>query len=113
MSESVMSSGIMVPLNHKLTYEERQKIDEDLFHSGSNVHINYDGTLAYTDDGGEEYGISFGEMPEIGKNSFDCLTEYNVHVIMEQAKPYRCYWYNGSDSDMNMLTLEKFLNSTK
>ncbi len=30
----------------------------------------------------------------------------------EKARPYRCLWYNGSDSDMTMMTRKKFLKKT-
>jgi hypothetical protein len=112
MSDNVASAGIMAPLNRKLTDEEREEWQELLWDQGSDVHINYDGTLAYTDEGGNEYGISFGNMASHSMESFKDLEQFGVGVVTEKARPYTCYWYNGSDSDMDMMTLEKFLKHT-
>jgi hypothetical protein len=112
MSENVASAGIMVPLNRKLTQEEREEYEELLWGQNSSVRFNYEGTLAYTDEGGEEYGISFGEMGNYSIAEFNDLTQFGIGILPLKAKPYTCYWYNGADSDMSMMTLEKFLEQT-
>ena len=112
MSSDVMSTGIMVPLNRKLTEEERDEWSEELYDQGDNVNFNYEGTLAYTDEGGEAYGISFGVKNDFDVNAFDCLEKYGLGVQMKKARPYRCMWYNGADSDMDMMELEDFLLRT-
>lgn len=113
MSENVMSTGIMVPLNRKLSKEELSEYSEELYDRGSIVRFNYEGTLAYTDEGGEEYGLFFGKMTTLKGQEFDDLNEFGLSVDMSKAKPYRCYWYNGVDSDMDMITLEEFINETE
>ncbi len=112
MSENVASAGIMLPLNRKLSEEEREEWTELLWDQGSSVHINYEGTLAYTDEGGQEYGISFGDMGNYSTEPFKDLEQFGLSVLPNEARPYTCYWYNGSDSDMDMLTLEDFLKQT-
>ncbi len=112
MSENVASAGIMVPLSRKLTREEREEWEELLWEQNSSVRFNYEGTLAYTDEGGEEYGISFGNMNKYSMAEFDDLLQFNINILPSKARPYTCYWYNGSDSDMSMMTLEKFLEQT-
>jgi hypothetical protein len=113
MSSNVMSIGIMAPLNRKLTDEEREDWNELLWDQGSTVSFNYEGTMAYTDEGGSEYGIYFGEMSSLDPAQFDDLKQFGLSIITEQARPYREYWYNGADSDHNMMTLEEFLTRTK
>lgn len=112
MSENVASTGIMAPLNRKLADEEREELQELLWNQGSEVNVNYDGTIAYTDEGGEEYGISFGDMTNYSMEAFKDLEQFGVCAVFEKARPYKCYWYNGCDSDMDMMTLEKFLKQT-
>jgi hypothetical protein len=113
MSENVMSVGIMAPLNRKLTNEERDEWSEVLYKQGSAVNFNYEGTMAYTDEGGDEYGIYFGEMSSLDPNQFDDIKQFGLSIIEEQARPYREYWYNGADADHAMMTLEDFLVRTK
>jgi hypothetical protein len=113
MSSNVMSVGIMAPLNRKLTDEERDEWSEVLYDQGSAVSFNYEGTMAYTDEGGDEYGIYFGEMTSLDPTQFDDLKQFGLSIIAEQARPYREYWYNGADSDHGMMTLENFLKRTK
>ena len=113
MSSNVMSVGIMAPLNRKLTDEERDEWGEILYYQGSTVSINYEGTMAYTDEGGDEYGIYFGEMSSLDPTQFDDLKQFGLSIITEQARPYREYWYNGADSDHDMMELEDFLVRTK
>jgi hypothetical protein len=120
MSENVMSTGHMVPLNRKLTREEREEWQELLWDQdrGSSVQFNYEGTLAYTDFRTEdEYGLHFeGDTSTLSGapigSSFDVLKQFGLSIVEEQARYYRCMWYNGSDSDMDMMKLEKFLKRT-
>jgi hypothetical protein len=109
MSEDVMSVGVMVPLSRKLTEEEREEWNELLYDQGSEVRLSYYCDMAYTDEGGEAYGISFGLLPVNNISAFDDLKQFGIWVEEEKARPYRCLWYNGSDSDMDMMTREKFL----
>lgn len=112
MSEDVMSVGVMVPLNRKITEEECEEWQDILWDQGSSVHLSYYCDMAYTDDGGETYGISFGEMPTKDTSAFEDLKQFGIWIEEEKARPYRCLWYNGADSDMNMMTRKKFLDIT-
>lgn len=116
MSENVGSSGIMVPLTAKMSEEEREEITEAIWDSGNSlVQINYEGTLAYTNHRSEGYGITFGVTAD--KNDLGyirtIMDHYGFGIVEEQARPYSCYWYNGADSDMDMMELEEFLVRTK
>lgn len=118
MSENVMSSGHMVPLSRKITREERQEWEELLWDQDSPVRFNYEGTLAYTDFRTEdEYGLHFeGDTSTLSAaplgSSFGVLKQFGLSIMKDQARYYRCLWYNGADSDMDMMTLEKFLKRT-
>lgn len=118
MSENVMSSGHMVPLSRKITREEREEWQELLWDQDSHVSFNYEGTLAYTDFRCEdEYGIHFeGDTSTLSATpiglSFDVLKQFGLSIVKEQARSYRCLWYNGADSDMDMMKLDRFLKRT-
>ena len=113
MSEDVMSVGVMVPLNRKLTKEEREEWQEILWDQGSDAHLSYYCDMAYTDEGGEAYGINFGEMPTKDTSAFEDLKQFGIWIEEDKARSYRCMWYNGADSDMDMMTRDKFLKKTK
>jgi hypothetical protein len=118
MSENVMSTGHMVPLSRKITREEMQEWEELLWDQDSPVRFNYEGTLAYTDFHTEdEYGLHFeGETSTLSAaplgSSFVVLKQFGLSIVKEQGRYYRALWYNGGDSDMSMMTLEKFLKRT-
>ncbi len=112
MSSNVMSYGIMAPLNRKLTKEEREEWQEILWEQDSSVHLSYYNDMAYTEEHGDEYGISFGEMCPVTIEDFNDLKQFGIWIEEDKARSYRCLWYNGADSDMNMMTREKFLKRT-
>ena len=118
MSENVMSTGHMVPLNRKITREEREEWQELLWDQGSAVSFNYEGTIVYTDFRTEdEYGLIFeGETSTLSGDplgsSFAVLKQFGLSIANEQGRFYRCLWYNGADSDMDMMKLDKFLKRT-
>ena len=114
MSDNVGAVGFMVPLCKKLSKEQLEDLQEELWERESNVHFNYEGTLAYTEERTSGYGITFGGTKytqEIG-DSFEVLAEFGIEISAEQARSYSCYYYNGVDSDMDMMTLEQFLEDT-
>lgn len=113
MSETVASSGLMVPLLSKQPKNVVYEWNDLLYDQGSLVKINYEGTLAYTDDGGEVYGITFGSRDhQIKLDEFDDLLQFNIGVDLNKVRPYNCVWYNGADSYMDDITLEEFLKMT-
>ena len=112
MSEDVMSVGVMVPLDRKLTSEERDEWQEILWDQESSVRLSYYCDMAYTEEEGEAYGISFGEMPTNDTPAFEDLKQFGIWIEEDKARPYRCMWYNGADSDMNMMKRDEFLEMT-
>ena len=113
MSENVLSLGVMVPLDSKITNDQREEWSEILWEQGSNVKLSYYCDMAYTEERGDEYGISFGDMPKAVLDDFKDLKQFGIVIEKDKARSYRCFWYNGSDSDMDMMTKEKFLSLTR
>lgn len=103
----------MVPLNRTITREERDEWNEILWEQNSSVSLSYYRDMAYTHELGDEYGISFGEMHSVTLADFEDLKQFGIWIEEDKARPYRCLWYNGADSDMDMMTREKFLKMTK
>ena len=112
MSRDVSSAGLMAPLSRKLTDEEIYNWIELLYDQGSSIRINYEGTLAYSDEGGSDYGINFGLINIYSNEAFNDLAQFDITVDLDKARPYTCRWYNGVDSDMDMMTFNEFLKMT-
>ena len=114
MSEDVMSSGLFAILSKPITNEsDREELSEHLYDTRSGLHINYEGTLVYSDARGSPYGISFG-MASHPSSDFvcDCATQ-GLDIDDSSIRPYSCLWYNGVDSDMDMMTLEEYKKMTR
>lgn len=108
MSRDVFSVGYMAPLNRKLTNREVSEWEEILYDRNSNVHFNYEGTLAYTAVEQDAYGIWFDNEISREEHSFSDLIQFGIYVDEYHVRAYRCMWYNGGDSPMSMMTLEDF-----
>lgn len=48
-------------------------------------------------------------MPTKDTSAFEDLKQFDIWIEEDEARTYRELWYNGSDSDMSMMTREKFL----
>lgn len=77
MSEDVMSVGVMVPLNRKITEEEREEWNELLYNQGSEVGLSYYCDMAYTAERGEAYVDGF-------QGALDMAKSLTVRVADEQ-----------------------------
>lgn len=112
MSNNVMSVGVMAPLNTTITKKQREEWQEILWEQNSPVHLSYYNDMAYTEEHGDEYGISFGEMRAVTLEGFEDLKQFGIWIEEDKARSYRCLWYNGADSHMDMMTRNKFLSMT-
>jgi hypothetical protein len=110
MSDNVMSTGFMAVLKTPFG-EERDEKDEWLYEQGSDLRINYEGTMVYSDVRSDGYGLTIHTAnPSTTNPSFiDECTKLGLEVDSSTIRGYSCYWYNGSDSDMGMLTVEKYM----
>lgn len=116
MSEDVNSRGIMFALKEKISSERREEIEEDLWktqdYGGFCIGINYEGTIIYFDDRADtHYGLIFGSFKANGsdvKKLEEACEKYGLELDWDYSKTYVCNWYNGGDSDMDLLELEEF-----
>ena len=112
MSEYVLSIGWMAPLVDPIKSNELQEITERISDVGFTLNISYDGKLVYNDNehSYDIHGLFFSDDPKKSKKQFIELCEKNgLNIVKNKIRHYVCVWYNGADSDMSMMTLEKFL----
>lgn len=111
MSCNVFSSGFMVPIKDPMSREKREEIAEKL--EKSDLSISYDGSILYSDithdhDGG--YGIMFDQRRDDSAFVRSYIeADIEVAIDYQYIKWYTCLWYNGGDSDMGMMTRDKFM----
>lgn len=91
--------------------EAREDFNEDQYEKDSNLKITYEGTMMYSAESTDTYGITFSDANKTGdSSSFIKACADAGHPINEShIKGYVCTWYNGADSDMDMMTLEDFM----
>lgn len=118
MSDNVRSYGFIAVLKEPV--EDVPELSEKLWDGKSPIRINYEGTLIFADfsllkpysERSDIYGLWIGghEEMDYGAVCLECR-KYGLKIDMSTVKPYNCIWYNGSDSPMDQLTKEKFLNN--
>jgi hypothetical protein len=137
MSEDVYSAGIMVPITHNLTKEEIMDFGEWAYDTGETEYsLAYSGELMYSQNDSDQgqYGINFscdrqhhrrpkiytsesiGQMIKMQESAdryaLTLTGDKWIKLDRELAEMYTCLWYNGSDSDMDMMTRSEFLKAT-
>ncbi len=117
MSNQVLSYGLMAPLLTPLTKsntEQWEEVSARLAALEGNLELNYEGTLVFSNhqrkDPDDTCGIVFVK-PVLHSMFFKALGLANLPITHE-VQSYSCSWYNGSDSDMSMLTLEEFIKNS-
>jgi hypothetical protein len=110
MSDNVMSSGFMAVLQTPFSEEDREEKDEWLYEQQSNLHINYEGTMVFSDNRSDGYGLTIhtDSAKAIDTGFVQDCDKLGLEIDSSTIRGYSCYWYNGSDSDMGMLTLEQY-----
>jgi len=110
MSDNVMSSGLFAVLKTPvLDASDLEELSETMWNAKSFVQINNEGTLLYTETRGSEYGIRFSIHSEIDSSQFQSeAMKHGLEIDLSTVLPYSCYWYNGSNSDMSAMTLERY-----
>jgi hypothetical protein len=116
MSSNVRSYGLMAILDPAI--ERTEEFSEKLYDENSLIQVNYEGTLVYFDENissdfrDDIYGLWFG-LPESNMEVFtNELNRFGLKINSNTVRPFHCVWYNGSDSDMDMLSLEEFKKQT-
>lgn len=112
MSSDVMSVGLMAPVMNPP--KDVDELTEQMWQDNSPLELSYDGTLAWISTRGDSgYGLNFGVETEVGPEELGLAgLIYGLNIAVDQARPFMCLWYNGSDSDMHLLTVEQFLIRT-
>ncbi|QIG72656.1 hypothetical protein EVB97_098 [Rhizobium phage RHph_Y65] len=109
MSENVFDYGFMVPLKEKMSDDDRYDLSERLWDENTGYHINNEGTILYSAIRGCEYGIRFTKTSETNPSTFiSSIPDYVPEIDETMIRGYSCYWYNGTDSDMSCMTLERY-----
>ena len=111
MSSTVFSTGFFAILKTPLSKDECEEFSEILWDKDSNLHINDEGTLVYSDIRDEDmgYGLHFS----IDGNKEDFLKELkamDISIEEDSIYPYNCLWYNSSESYMSVLTRKEYKN---
>lgn len=107
MSDNVMSTGFFAILSNPIEdEEEREELGERLYDEGS-LHLNYEGTLVFSDERSDGYGINFAGNGNV-RGFIDEVETAGLEIVKGSVLAYSCYWYNGTDSDMSELTLERY-----
>lgn len=109
MSDNVGSSGFFAILKTPLAREPREDMNEALYSGNFSLRINDEGTLVFSDKRSDGFGLHIGSMRKIDHGAFvqEC-DNFNLEIDPDSIRPYYCYWYNGSNSDMDDLTLEEY-----
>jgi len=109
MSATVFSTGFFAILKTPLSVDEREELSEILWDKDSNLNINNEGTLVYSDIRDESLGYGLHFFIDGDKDAFlKELKDMDILINEDSIHPYNCLWYNGSESYMSVLTLEKY-----
>ncbi len=107
MSEIVLSEGFMVPLAEPVKdYEEYS----EWLYENSPLRLNYEGTLIYSGNQSDPYGMFFMDAEYSTDEFFAEIDKLGLDYLPSEVRRYICIWYNGVDSNMDMLTLKEFMN---
>lgn len=117
MSETVRSFGLMAVLSKPVSKADYEDQSDALYDKDQQLHLNYEGTLIYSDlktCNTDIYGITFGGS-KVDDSDFMAFIEKcrtaGYEVDIGTIRSYSCIWYNWADSDMSMLTKDKFLSA--
>lgn len=120
MSATVRSYGFVALLDDPLTDEEREELSEELYANKSCLNINYEGTLVYIDFNQHEhysvrkniYGLTLGNTTAEGEDQFlKALGDNGIAVTAGTIQPYDEIYYNGGDSDIDLITTDDYLKA--
>ena len=112
MSEDVTSQGFFGVLVNPISgQEERDALIESLYDLDVGLGLNYEGTLVFSENKNPNYyGLTLCSHDEIEKTAFFKLCLENcLDVDSTTITHYVCTWYNGSDSDMSLLTANEYM----
>lgn len=113
MSSTVFSTGFFAILKTPLSVDEREELSEILWDKDSNLNINNEGTLVYSDIRDENLGYGLHFLIDGDKDAFlKELKDMDILINEDSIHPYNCLWYNGSESYMSVLKKEDYQKQT-
>lgn len=110
MSETVFSKGFMAILKKPMSEEEREEFNDTMYDNGSGLSVNYEGTIVYSEKREEDiyfFQVGVGTVPDLEKFRKQ-LDDYSINIEPNTIKYWMEIWYNGGDSNHDMLTLEEY-----
>jgi hypothetical protein len=115
MSENVRSYGFMAVLEVPVDHAD---FHDKAWYDKSPLCVNYEGTLVYIDfnrmkshhERENIYGLFIGDERLDASLFVSECRKYGLSVDQSSRRQYNCIWYNGSDSDMSLLTKKEFLS---
>lgn len=113
MSTNQLTTGWIGKLIKPLSEEQAEVRNEELYKDGSDLRLNYEGTLVYLVDHQEELDQFAGLtlQDNAGMIEYHFLTEADgesLSVDHGKARRYIDIWYNGTDDSRSVLTLIEF-----
>ena len=109
MSGYVLSTGFIAILANPVNEEDWEDISDSLGEAG--LQLNYDGNLVFSETTKPARGIVFNAQNnhEQAENEFIAsLKKIGLEIIESSQMPYTSIWYDGAESDMTALTIEKY-----
>lgn len=118
MSENVMETGWVARIKNPESIEDRDDFSERLYDdfpykSPIGYSINYAGTMFYSRKRGGEYYVPLligdksvenfvnSSIKDGGKEKLiEVAARYGIEL--EEPEPYMNYWYNGTDSPLDL-----------
>lgn len=116
MSDTVITKGVVFPLKDGIVLDV-EAVSEELYDlTNGKIDINYEGTLIVVSETTEDiYFLHLGGdnnsiQPYVEQiNNFEHKHLINFDDIeFDKASSFVNVWYNGVDSDYNMLTREEY-----
>lgn len=114
MSTTVRGYGWVALLASPVKKEEIEALSNKLWDEGSQLNINYEGTLAFFDylqgkPTKEREGLEFVHVGHKGSvtDLADACSKYGLK-IMGLALPFNAIWNTSCDNPMNELTRDEF-----
>lgn len=119
MSDDVRSYGFIAVLKTRVPSTKRDELEHALSSSTSNLDVNSDGTLIYSDankhksfdERSDIYELFIGESDATGAKAafLQEVVEAGLEVDLGTIQPYNCVWYNGSDCPVSLLTKAQYV----
>lgn len=110
MSDYRVTCGLMAKLKTPVPKNEIEEIFDRLYDHDNILHINYEGTLIYTEDVDMElYNFEIQIGNSISTSKFKKLCSEYGFEIEGTPKSFVTVWYDGADSVQSDLTLKQFI----